>query len=265
MHWEKQPYRLSLCGMGLLVVCLLLGRWNPLRAEDRQPAGFALHRPSDAMHLAQRSSRSADVVVRDNLLSVHVENQELSSVIESIARQGNIDVQNLDAVPQTRISLRLDKLPLLDGLQRILRTADLSGYVLVTAEQDGETHVQRLLFLGAPQGPRSSRVTARPEPSERLQTPRPSQDTREEEGRSDTSVFDDIKKNATMRRLLSQLLHTNEQVRERALERLVRMVGDDEKQAELLDTLEPLLEELASEDKEDQEQARSEIRALLRR
>jgi hypothetical protein len=270
MRREKQPYHSFLSRMGLLVACLLLGGWATLRAEVGQPVVSVLHRPGGLMHLAQRSSPSAGVVVRDNFVSINVRDQELSSVIESIARQGNIDVENLDEVPQTRISLRFDKLPLIDGLKRVLHTADLSGYVLVTSEQDGETHVQRILFLGATQGARSSRVAVRSGPSRR---PRLRQNIREEEQRgdteeeqrSDTSVFDDIKKNATMRRLLSQLLHTNEQVRERALERLIRMVEDDEKQAELLDTLEPLLEDLASENKEAQEQARGEIRDLLRR
>ncbi len=60
-------------------------------------------------------------------------------------------------------------------------------------------------------------------------------------------------------------MHPNEQVRERALERLVRLVDSDDKQAELLEFLEPLMEDLASEDRTEREEARQEVRKLLRR
>jgi hypothetical protein len=79
------------------------------------------------------------------------------------------------------------------------------------------------------------------------------------------SVFDDIKTNTTARRLLSQLVHPNEQVRERALESLVQLIGDDQKQAQLLEFLEPLMDDMASEDKTTREDARAEIRKLLSR
>jgi hypothetical protein len=79
------------------------------------------------------------------------------------------------------------------------------------------------------------------------------------------SVFEDIKTNTAARRLLSQLVHPNEQVRERALERLVRLVENDDKQAELLEFLEPLMEGLSSEDRTERDEAQQEIRKLLRR
>jgi hypothetical protein len=75
--------------------------------------------------------------------------------------------------------------------------------------------------------------------------------------------MEDIKTNTTARRLLSQLVHPNEQVRERALERLVQLVGDDQKQAELLEFLEPIMDDLASEDKGARDEARAELRKLL--
>jgi hypothetical protein len=65
--------------------------------------------------------------------------------------------------------------------------------------------------------------------------------------------------------LLSQLVHPNEQVRERALERLVQLVGEDQKQAELLEFLEPIMDDLASEDKAARDEARAELRKLLSR
>jgi hypothetical protein len=60
-------------------------------------------------------------------------------------------------------------------------------------------------------------------------------------------------------------VHPNEQVRERALERLVRLVENDDKQAELIEFLEPLMEGLSSEDRTERDEARQEIRKLLRR
>jgi hypothetical protein len=79
------------------------------------------------------------------------------------------------------------------------------------------------------------------------------------------SVFEELKTNTAARRLLSQLVHPNEQVRERALERLVRLVDSDDKQAEMLEVLEPLMEGLSSEDRTEREEARQEVRKLLGR
>ena len=78
-------------------------------------------------------------------------------------------------------------------------------------------------------------------------------------------MFDDIKSNAAARRLLSQMMHPNEQVRERAFEGIVRLIGEDEKQRALMEFLEPLMEDLGAEDKATQDEAREEIRKLLTR
>jgi hypothetical protein len=64
---------------------------------------------------------------------------------------------------------------------------------------------------------------------------------------------------------LSQLVHPNEQVRERALESLIQLMGEDQKQAQLLEFLEPLMDDMASDDKAAREEARAEIRKLLSR
>jgi hypothetical protein len=79
------------------------------------------------------------------------------------------------------------------------------------------------------------------------------------------NVFDEIKSNAAARRLLSQIMHPNEQVRERAFEGLIRLVREDDKQRALMELLEPLMEDLGSEDKATQDEAREEIRKLLSR
>jgi hypothetical protein len=104
-----------------------------------------------------------------------------------------------------------------------------------------------------------------PEPNPAQSAPPQQAEGERQEETSGGSVFDDIKTNTAARRLLSQLVHPNEQVRERALERLVQLVGDDQKQAELLETLEPLMENLSSDDKTTRDDARVEIRKLLNR
>jgi hypothetical protein len=61
------------------------------------------------------------------------------------------------------------------------------------------------------------------------------------------------------------MMHPNEQVRERAFEGLVRLVREDDKQRALMELLEPLMEDLGSEEKATQDGAREEIRKLLSR
>ena len=93
----------------------------------------------------------------------------------------------------------------------------------------------------------------------------PQEAARADEGRTNGNVFDEIKSNAAARRLLSQMMHPNEQVRERAFEGLVRLVREDDKQRALMELLEPLMEDLGSGDKATQDEAREEIRKLLSR
>jgi hypothetical protein len=93
----------------------------------------------------------------------------------------------------------------------------------------------------------------------------PQEAARTDEGRTNGNVFDEIKSNAAARRLLSQMMHPNDQVRERAFEGLVRLVREDEKQRALMELLEPLMEDLGSGDQATQDEAREEIRKLLSR
>ena len=163
---------------------------------------------------------------------------------------------------------------------------------MMTAKQGGSEHVQRIVFLpeeatggtGAGRGAqRTPQVAAAqpvqpPRPAPAVQPPPPAPtaapppptappqgEARTEEGRGTGTVFDEIKSNAAARRLLSQMMHPNEQVRERAFEGLVRLVREDEKQRSLMELLEPLMEDLASEDQATQDGAREEIRKLLSR
>jgi hypothetical protein len=219
------------------------------------------------------------VTLQENRLSVDIREQDLRAVIETVAAQGNIEVRHAEGLPNTRISVRFTALPVLDGLKRILRAADVTGYVLITDTARSEVQVRRLLFLSVSESASNTRPSTalrRPPPSQPSPAPAPEPNPAqsappqqaEGERQEETpggSVFDDIKNNTAARRLLSQLVHPNEQVRERALERLVQLVGDDQKQAELLETLEPLMENLAADDKTTRDEARVEIRKLLNR
>jgi hypothetical protein len=96
-------------------------------------------------------------------------------------------------------------------------------------------------------------------------TAAPQEAGRADEGQTNGNIFDEIKSNAAARRLLSQMMHPNEQVRERAFEGLVRLVREDDKQRALMELLEPLMEDLGAGDQATQDEAREEIRKLLSR
>jgi hypothetical protein len=265
-------------GVCLLLICWSMGSSGNLWAQTRRPArGSELSQGAPSRFAAAPARTAAPspslpgIVLKQNLLSIDVRDQDLRAVIESIAAQGDIDLRHADELPEKRVSIRFVDLPLVDGLKRLFRATEVSGYALVTDVQDGQSRVQRILFLATEQNTtsrpsRSTSASRRPRPRSVPPRARPPAPAAEEDTTAeDRSVFDDVKNNSTARRLLSQLVHPNDQVRERALERLIRLVDDDQKQAELLEFLEPLMEDMASEDSADREEARAEIRKLLRR
>jgi hypothetical protein len=230
----------------------------------------------------QPLSQNTQITLDQNGLSVDAQDQDLPAIVERIATLGQIAIAHPEGIPNRRVSIRFSSLPVVDGLKRLFRIAEVPGYVLVTARNG--IQVQRIVFLaeegtggvGAGRGNlRAPQVaTAQPPPP----PPRPAsaappppapppaqEEPRREEGTSGGTVFDDIKSNAAARRLLSQMMHPNEQVRERAFEGLVRLVGEDEKQRALMEFLEPLMEDLGAEEKATQDEAREEIRKLLTR
>jgi hypothetical protein len=220
--------------------------------------------------VAQRADVDANtpsVSLENNRLNIDVQNYNVQDLLRDLVARGSIDVRHLDSVPSKNVSLRLANIPVVDGLKRLFRLADINSYVLITQEQGETVRVQRILFFPTDEiAPRTSVLSpglSRPVPSASVPTVE-SESDREGEQDSD-SVFQDLKTNTAARRLLSQLVHPNEQVRERALERLVRLVENDDKQAELLEFLEPLMENMSSEDQIEREEARQEIRKLLRR
>ena len=236
----------------------------------------------------QPLSQNAKITLDQNGLSVDVQDQDLSAIVERIAELARIELRHPEGMPNRRVSIRFSSLPVINGLKRIFRAAEVPGYLLHTAKQGNNVRVQRIVFLpeegttgtSAGRGPQraSQVVAAQPPPPPRPALPSmppgavpqppttpPQEAARADEGRTSGNVFDEIKSNAAARRLLSQIMHPNEQVRERAFEGLVRLVREDDKQRALMELLEPLMEDLGSEDKATQDEAREEIRKLLSR
>ncbi len=260
--------RLSWVLLTLLVVVpdFVQAQAAPERSQqNRLRRGVFPSRDTAANGLTQ-----AAVSLRNNQLDIDVQNQDLHDIINNIATQGGIKISQLEGLPKKRLSLRFSNLPIVSGLKRLFRAAEVESYVLVTEAQGDGVRVQRIMFFP----PADTRSRTRPNrgANRRLPAapalrppPRDERDGNEEEGGESDSVFEELKTNTAARRLLSQLVHPNEQVRERALERLIRLVDSDDKQVELLEFLEPLMEDLASEDRTEREEARQEVRKLLRR
>jgi hypothetical protein len=241
--------------------------------------------PSAVAPAAQPLSENAKISLQERGLSLDVQEQDLSAVLTRIATLAQIELKHMDSLPNRRVSIRFTSLPVVEGLKRLLRAADVPGYLLITDKQGASARVQRLVFLpdegtpGGGGGRASSRAAAmaaaqipRPPavpPPPTVAPPLPPTPAQEGQhtaaGQTNGTVFDEIKSNAAARRLLSQMMHPNDQVRERAMEGLVRIVREDSKQRELMEMLEPLMEDLASEDQATQENAREEIRKMLAR
>ena len=276
------------------VLCLLLCLCLPGRAGTQGEAPRSSRRgvPSPAApgstatapaKAPQPLSQNAKISLDQNGLSVDVQDQDLSSVVERVAELARIELRHPEGMPNRRVSIRFASLSVVNGLKRIFRAAEVPGYLLHTAKQGDSMHVQRIVFLpeegatvtSAGRGAqRAPQVVAAPPPQPPPLPPGvvpqpppapPQEEARADEGRTSGNVFDEIKSNAAARRLLSQMMHPNEQVRERAFEGLVRLVREDDKQRALMELLEPLMEDLGSEEKATQDGAREEIRKLLSR
>jgi hypothetical protein len=290
MVWSKQAL---ICWGSVL--CLLLCLCLPGRADAQGEAPRSSRRgvpsptapgstaPATAQ-APQPLSQNAKITLDQNGLSVDVQDQDLSAVVKRIAELARIELRHPEGIPHRRVSIRFSSLPIVNGLKRLLRAAEVPGYLLQTAKQGGSVHVQRLVFLPedgtagtsagqaaqrapqavAAQPPQPPRPVSPGVPPAAATVPPPPEPTAPPQGENG-NVFDEIKSNAAARRLLSQIMHPNEQVRERAFEGLIRLVREDDKQRALMELLEPLMEDLGSEDKATQDEAREEIRKLLSR
>ena len=222
------------------------------------------------------SHRVAGVVFAQGGLSVDVQEEDFGAIFRDIASQAQIDVSNLDGLPSRRISTQFTDLSLTEGLKRLLRVAGVPGYALITAQTEDGVKIERILFLdanaNAGAGPRAAvelrmdtrrarRVAARSERARSRTTARNSQ------GRdsASTSVFEDLKSNPETERLLNRVVHPNEQAREQAIKGLMRLASHTNKQRELIEALEPYMDDLRHGDEEARKEARQDIRSMLRR
>lgn len=226
---------------------------------------------------AQRSGGASlgarGVVLAQGTLSVDVQDEAFDTMFRDIASQAQIEISNLDGLPSRRISTQFIELSLVEGLKRLLRVAGVPGYALITAHTEDGVKVERILILDADASAaakprataaprmatrRARRVAAR---SERARAAAPSP---KRENRASTSVFEDLKANPETDRLLDQLIHPDEQVREQAIEGLMRLAGDT-KWREMTEVLEPYMNDLRHGDEETREEAQEDIRSMLSR
>ena len=206
----------------------------------------------------------AGVAFAHGRLSVDVQDADFSAVFRDIVSQARIEVSNLDSLAGRRISVRFTGLPVVEGLRRLLRVARVPGYVLITAHMNGRVKIRRILFLdgnvAAAAGPR---VAAEPRAGVRRARLRARARTLEGKGGASTSVFEELKAYRETERLRNHVVHPNEGVREQAIEGLMRLAGDTNRQRDLIDILTPYLDDLRHGDEETRREAREDLRSLL--
>lgn len=256
-HWA------SLLGC-CLVVALLGGNPSPVGSQE---AGASQRRPAIGV---------SGVAVTGDTLSVDVREEDFSLIFRTIASQVQFDVSNLDGLPSRRISTQFADLPVMDGIKRLLRVAGVAGYVILTAHSEGGVKIERVLFLDAnvnagtePRAAsaqqmasrRARRMSLRSERARsRRATVRP-----EENDRASTGGLDDLRASPETEQLLNQAVDADEQVRERAIEGLMRLAGGADGKRELIEALGPHLEALRHGDEEAREDAREDILSMIRR
>ena len=253
----------SLWGICLVLV-LLAGNLSPVQpqetdAPDQEPA-----------------RRVAGVVIRGDNLSVDVREEDFAAVFRHIASQVQFDVSNLDGLRQRRISTQFTDLAVMEGVKRLLRVAGVAGYVIVTAHSEDHVTIERVLFLGAngntgtvarvsvPQRVarrRARRMSAR---SERARS-RPAANSPQESSEGSTGKLEDLRASPETEQLLNQAVHPDKQVREQAIESLVRLVRGSDRKRDVMEALGDHLDDLRHGDEETREEAREDILSMIRR
>ncbi len=149
--------RLSFVLLALLVVYpdVLCAQDAPGRSLQNRLG----RRPVRTRTIAVPPPRLAAVSLHDSQLDIDVQDRDLHDIINDIAAQGGIKVSQLEGVPKKRLSLRFSNLPVVAGLKRLFRAAEVESYVLVTEAQGGTVRVQRIMFF--PPSDRRSRTQAR--------------------------------------------------------------------------------------------------------
>ena len=140
------------------VLCLLLCLCLPGRADAQGEAPRSSRRgvPSPAApgstatvpaKAPQPLSQNARITLDQNGLSVDVQDQDLTAVVERIAELARIELRHPEGMPNRRVSIRFASLSVVNGLKRLFRAAEVPGYLLQTAKQGNSVRVQRIVFL----------------------------------------------------------------------------------------------------------------------
>ena len=253
----------SLLGCGL-ALALMGGNLSTVRSQE---GGAAERKPL---------RRVAGVVVTPDTLSVDVQEEDFYAIFRNIASQTQIKVRNLDRLPKRRISTQFTDLSIMEGVKRLLRVADVAGYVIVTAHSEDRVKIERILFLDtnanagtelrAASPPRMARRRARRRSarSERAR-PRAAASSPQEKSKVSTAVLEDLRASPETEQLLNQAVHPDEQLREQAIEGLMRLAGGSDRKRELMEALGPHLDDLRHGDEETREEAREDILSMMRR
>ncbi|MCY4514137.1 MAG: hypothetical protein OXC69_03210 [Candidatus Tectomicrobia bacterium] len=246
------------CGAAL---ALLGGSLSSVRSQE-----------SDADRIPPR--RVEGVVVTRDSLSVDVKEEDFSAVFRDIASQAQIDVSNLDGLPVRRISTQFVDLSIMDGVKRLLRVANVAGYVIMTAHSEGDVRIERILFLDANSNARAAPRAASPPRAARRRArrlgarserARPTTANPREKSNGSTAVLEDLRASPETERLLNQAVDADEQGREQAIEGLMRLAGGSDRKRELMEALGPQLDDLRHGDEETREEARDVILSMMRR
>ena len=247
-----------------LVLALMDGNLSSVRSQE---TGTSEPRPD-------RQVRG--VVVTQDTLSVNVREEDFTAIFRDIAAQVQFDVSNLDGLPQRRISTQFTGLPVMEGVKRLLRVADVAGYVIVTAHSEDRVKIERVLFLDANVNAGTTTRVASPQQMARRRArrasartrrarARPAASRRQENNEASTRVIEDLSASPETEQLLEQAVHPDEQVREQAIEGLLRLAGGSDRKRDLIEALGPLLDDLRHGDEEARDEAREDILSMIRR
>ena len=205
-----------------------------------------------------------------------VREEDFSLIFRSVASQVPFDVGNLDGLPQRRITTQFADLPVMAGVKRLLRVAGVAGYMIVTAHSEDGVKIERVLFLDASVNaatePRNASAQRMASPGDRRMSVRSARararraaSRQQEDDRASAGGLEDLRDNPETEQLLRQAVDADEQVRERAIEGLMRLAGGAGGNRELIEALGPHLDALRHGDEEAREEAREDILSMIRR
>src|SRR5262249_58120778 len=78
----------------------------------------------------QPLSQNAKITLDQNGLSVDVQDQALSAVVERIAQLARIELRHPEGMPNRRVSIRFSSLSVSNGLERLFSASYASVYLL---------------------------------------------------------------------------------------------------------------------------------------